>query len=392
MRALRWLAPPLASVALAAGCASLDAQVYVFDESHLDPMVVLFASLPRIEAHVATSRTPGKQKAFLDLRERLATEFVDLGTRKGFAVIAKGDVPGYLAKNRQFVERALLSREADLTAAGDSLEKARQVSIEQREAKRDTVLADLRDAENHYRAADGHVYEAIAVFDGDLEALFSAYADAPAAKTEDGASKLMELAQKKAETLRELRQWVRDAREGYLARTDEFLADARTAMVVGAPDACWRAVYNKVYGGGHWGNVDIAVIKETATSSGKAAVPGGRVLPEFSLKGVRVDAGTVSRATFAGIKEALNIAALAFGLPPAPTSSGTPPAGAPAPEPDADASEHERLRVRQEVLGALDAWLLSGPTAYAGVGTAEERAAAVARLRTALDPLRATPK
>jgi hypothetical protein len=372
----------------ATACASLEAKVSVFDASQLDPLVVLYDSLPRIEAHVAPSRLAESQEGFHRTVRELTATFIELGRSDGVSVISQNDVPEYLRANRDKFERALLQREKELAAASTQLAQARHIPVEARGVRRAEALARVQSAQEHFLAADLAVHAAIDVYDVDLESLIVAFRATPAAQGAAGGAKIRELAMAKAKALRDLRAWVRQSGEGFLTRTQDFLADSRTAQVVGAPDACWRAVYNKVYGGGRWGNVDIAVIKETAASHTSEGAVHGSGLPEFSLKGVRVDSGTVTRATFAGIKEALNIAALAFGVPPATTSSGTAQAPA-APVGDAEQLRHEATRMEQEVLGALDAWLLSGETAYAANQDLPSRERAITALRNSLDPLRA---
>lgn len=109
------------------------------------------------------------------------------------------------------------------------------------------------------------------------------------------------------------------------AKTAAAIAsDGDLASVIYAPEQCWARQFNSVVVRGDVGNTDIAVI---ASGDYRA---GGDTVPSFSIKGVRLDAANVTRATFAGLKDALRIAAAASGIP-LPTA-----AFAPAPVPGAD--------------------------------------------------------
>ena len=141
-----------------------------------------------------------------------------------------------------------------------------------------------------------------------------------------------------------------------------LLSAAELAMVVGAPDVAWSGLYNHVYGGGQFGNVDVAVIQENVATgpetSGSATVSplqGG--VPAFYLKGVRLDSGSVTRATFQGVKDLLRVARAVAGLP-ASGSSSTAQDG-PAARRSRDEADAEAIR-QSSVAWLDDVFLLSG--------------------------------
>jgi len=77
--------------------------------------------------------------------------------------------------------------------------------------------------------------------------------------------------------------------------------DPLISVIAGLPRGAWDGLYNRAYGGGFLGNADIAIKLD---KSGK-----------FSVKGVRLDAAQVTRATFSGAKTALQVAAASYGIP-----------------------------------------------------------------------------
>lgn len=355
-----------------AGCASLEARVSVFDPSQLDPIVVLLESLPRVEETVAPSRRIEAQDAFADKAKALARSFLKLPG----LIDDNFSIDTFLENNEVFWRKALMDRDGHLIDATQHLARALAISPEDRGNCRAHVIGILMRAQRDYLSADSRLYEAIDQFDADLTALLSS------AKARLRDSEFAALALEQVRVVRELRDWTCTSGLGFMSNTSDLVSDAQAALVAGAPDRCWKAVYNRVYGAGEWGNVDIAVIKETASGGGETSVP------LFSLKGVRVDSGTVTRATFAGLKEAMRVAAVAMGVPAPQESGAAGPEGGSDSPPDAAQAQHEQTKLRQEMLGALEEWLRSGPTLYQAGATDSQKSAARQRLAGALAPLR----
>jgi hypothetical protein len=76
--------------------------------------------------------------------------------------------------------------------------------------------------------------------------------------------------------------------------------DRIAASIINAPEAAWKGDINHTAAFGGLGNTDIAVKMES--------------LGEFTVKGVRVDAAKVTRATFIVVKQAIQLIAAANGI------------------------------------------------------------------------------
>jgi hypothetical protein len=83
--------------------------------------------------------------------------------------------------------------------------------------------------------------------------------------------------------------------------------DPLAAWVVTADRDAWKGSFNQSYGAGYFGNVDVAVKMEADGV--------------FTLKGVRLDASKTTEATFAVIRQTLNVAAAGVGWPIAKTTA-----------------------------------------------------------------------
>jgi hypothetical protein len=95
-----------------------------------------------------------------------------------------------------------------------------------------------------------------------------------------------------------------------------LFADPYASRVVHAPESYWRGIFNRAYGEGNFGNTDIAIKMQS--------------MGDFSIKGVRVDSAKVTQATFAGVGQAIKLAAAAYGVPVAgafPAFGSTPKDG-----------------------------------------------------------------
>jgi hypothetical protein len=80
-----------------------------------------------------------------------------------------------------------------------------------------------------------------------------------------------------------------------------LFADPFASRIVHAPESYWRGIFNRAYGEGNFGNTDIAIKMQS--------------MGDFTIKGVRVDATKVTQATFAGVGQAIKLAAAAYGVP-----------------------------------------------------------------------------
>jgi len=107
----------------------------------------------------------------------------------------------------------------------------------------------------------------------------------------------------------------------------DLTVDPDISVIASAPPRAWSGTFNRVYGHGNIGNTDIAIVASTDYADASGGVP------TFVMKGIRLDASNVTRATFQGIKDMLRVAAVASGVPlaaAAPQSSpqpGTSPTG-----------------------------------------------------------------
>ena len=85
--------------------------------------------------------------------------------------------------------------------------------------------------------------------------------------------------------------------------------DPDISLIASAPQRAWSGTFNRVYGHGNIGNTDIAIVASTDYADASGGVP------TFVMKGIRLDASNVTRATFQGIKDMLRVAAVASGVP-----------------------------------------------------------------------------
>jgi hypothetical protein len=106
----------------------------------------------------------------------------------------------------------------------------------------------------------------------------------------------------------QLRRSVQQETTSAQSNSGLLTTDLNADVVAHAPTSCWGGpMYNKAYGFGSFGNTDVAIRMEDVGS--------------YTLKGVRVDATKVTQATFTALKQAIQIAAAAYGVP-LPMGSG----------------------------------------------------------------------
>lgn len=91
-----------------------------------------------------------------------------------------------------------------------------------------------------------------------------------------------------------------------------IFTDPFASAVVNAPDAYWEGEFNKTYGCGSFGNIDIAIKMEDVAN--------------FTVKGVRNDAAAITRAMFAVGQQAVQTVAALYGIP-LPKGGASQPAG-----------------------------------------------------------------
>lgn len=89
----------------------------------------------------------------------------------------------------------------------------------------------------------------------------------------------------------------------------DLTVDPDISLIASAPPRAWSGTFNRVYGHGNIGNTDIAIVASTDYADASGGVP------TFVMKGIRLDASNVTRATFQGIKDMLRVAAVASGVP-----------------------------------------------------------------------------
>jgi hypothetical protein len=80
-----------------------------------------------------------------------------------------------------------------------------------------------------------------------------------------------------------------------------LFSDQLASAIVSADGDCWEGKYNEAFSVGIAGNSDFAIKME---SDG-----------EYSIKGARLDASKLTRATFGAVKQGISIAAAAYGVP-----------------------------------------------------------------------------
>ena len=166
--------------------------------------------------------------------------------------------------------------------------------------------------------------------------------------------------------------------------------DQYASAVVYAPPQFWHQKdkpqslipFNQAHGFGGWGNTDVAIRMDGTA--------------DFSVKGVRVDAEQVTKATFAGINQAIRLAAAASGVPiagktPSVTKTDDATAG---PTADAGAdlrAAQARLRAnaaaaaRQSATVAILSAIANEQAAFTSPGNAavnDDQKAAITRIRS----------
>jgi hypothetical protein len=149
--------------------------------------------------------------------------------------------------------------------------------------------------------------------------------------------------------------------------------DPHAPMVVTAPDAAWRGLFNQTYATGVLGNTDMAIKMES--------------LGNLTLKGVRLDAAKITQAVFDAAGQAVKLVAVAYGVPVGALQSD----GKTAPtEPGADIiiadqsrreAEVEVLKRRIAAVAIMDAILSERRALEANESGAEESKDADAEIK-----------
>jgi hypothetical protein len=153
--------------------------------------------------------------------------------------------------------------------------------------------------------------------------------------------------------------------------------DPFASAVVNAPECYWKGQFNKTYGCGTLGDIDIAIKMEDVAN--------------FTVKGVRNDAAAITRATFAVGQQAVQTVAALYGIPipkPGQSTPATDAKGQPAILPPdigsprvrtatAVASEDDVRRARSALFEALMAQQANLS------GNADQVKKAVAAMKTA---------
>jgi hypothetical protein len=119
----------------------------------------------------------------------------------------------------------------------------------------------------------------------------------------------------------------------------DIFNDPFASAVVNAPDAYWKGEFNKTYGDGTLGNVDIAIKMEDVAN--------------FTIKGVRNDAAAITRATFAVGQQAVQTVAALYGIP-LPKKGQAQPAADPKAAPTINPPELDSPRVRAALASARE--------------------------------------
>jgi hypothetical protein len=113
--------------------------------------------------------------------------------------------------------------------------------------------------------------------------------------------------------------------------------DPLASWVVNSDEEAWRGGFNESYGAGYLGNVDVAIKMEADGV--------------FTLKGVRLDASKTTEATFAVIRQSLNVVAAGVGVP---GLKAAPPKPAPAADPSSSTSPADTPDVSERLVASAE--------------------------------------
>jgi hypothetical protein len=379
----------LTGAGLLSSCASLRTEVKVLDQTQLDPVTLLLEAVPRMRERAAAVLRSGELPAIASTVVEEVTPIVgakiDEWASSKDPILAKEDLPRLKEALADYLRVPFNRAEQAYRVGVDAALRASVILAAERSnpKQRQKLMGHLTEARDAFAGGD-----AALVADAIEHAIRLVGADVEKVQQITGAEEeeIHRLQLEVEQLLVRLRPTLKRIEfRAQVASThaSALIEDAKLALVVSAPDEAWESLYNQVWAEGRFGNVDIAVIKES-NSSGTDRI--GKGVPEFSLKGVRLDAGSVTRATFQGVKEMLRVAA-AMGR--VPMSAGGDAAGTEL-EPDSSArdreieSEAERDGLRQSAVHLLDALVVLGPAASHASATAERREAAIEELTSAL--------
>jgi len=345
------------------GCASLTVDVKVLDNEKLDPIAVLTDALHRKQARVDKLQADAQAAA-----KQIAEAGVQQMAKDNPSLVSAQDRTAIVLAIETHFTQAIAKASNHYRNARAELHKV-EMEVPDPMRKNAQVLDKLSAVKDEYLRGDADLTGATQSYLDDVRKL-----PGVDAKNVD-------------EHLDRLRQVLDDAVVAHAGDFSDILREARLAAIVGAPDEAWSSIVNKVYGGGCFGNVDVAVINENPPSSNK---PRNKPVPEFSLKGVRLDSGSVTRAAFQGIKELVRVAAASAGIPLPESGSGaaapTEPEG-PTPKKREQTASTKRKYVRQSLLQFFDSVSLHGSTASDPKTTDEQRGKAIDAIKDAINVL-----
>lgn len=161
--------------------------------------------------------------------------------------------------------------------------------------------------------------------------------------------------------------------------TADLRGDPLLSAALDAPASAWRPLFNSARACTFGTNTDIAIVMED--------------VDKFSVKGVRADSSSASKATFAALGKVMEIAATVSGVPVKPTKkTSDDPKGSPAQPSDAatgaafdrEAQRERSERASQDLVHLLYVVLSDAEAATDVLATTAQRTAAKERIRKRL--------
>lgn len=304
----------------AVGCASLDVDVSVFDRSCLTELDFLRAQAldhgARLRALQAAAAYDAAEREIVAKARQAEEELACVG--------GTSDPRDYCLDPADVASHEFSAAvgAAVHTKLDDAKAKARETL-----AKLDTAeLIPASDVAGQ-KAAYADVLAAYVASDNAVRTLGTAVRSEIGNKGGDAVERLLLLASRVEVTLQ--------------SRND-LSSDHLASAIANADDVCWEADYNEAFALGVAGNSDFAIKMESDS--------------EYTIKGARLDASKLTRATFGAVRQGIAIAAAAYGVPlPAAQQKSSAPLADAIPELDSARVAEQELEARAR-LSRLAIW------------------------------------
>ncbi|NGZ95146.1 MAG: hypothetical protein CV089_03255 [Nitrospira sp. WS110] len=322
-------------------CTALDVKVEIFNPSGITSNDALESAVKREAAnHAYLLKTDLYERTAVDLKSQSRHLLSILSSAQcpdRSKVIADGDLPSITGTAMNNVENAIREAVRARNAGMALLRQAETVKKDDEPSKNVEKTEKLTTALTHFSTGN----KALSDLSDNLQQTFNVYTNKLlVCLNEEPSLPNLELLNKVTTSQRQTQTSI-EQKLVSLTGGAHLLDDPLAPIVIAAPNAFWKGVYNETTALGTMGNTDIAIKMETVGT--------------FTIKGLRVDASKVTEASFDVLKQSIRMVAAAYGVPL--------PATEKKPQQDSSGSATDILMTTDEIRQSADRKRLLSKTA-----------------------------